>query len=228
MASVIEQNAQVRGALDFPITEASYPPPHAVLKRVFDVSIAVILGTVLFLPLFLVAAPLIRLDGGPIFYAHRRVGRGGRRFRCYKFRSMVPRADHALAEIFSQDQRAQQQWERNHKLDGDPRVTRVGRFLRKTSLDELPQLWNVLKGDMSLVGPRPIVDDERERYGRYIGFYLAGRPGLTGLWQVHGRNVVEYRRRVAMDVWYVRNANLWTDIVLVLQTGAVVLKGRGI
>ena len=202
--------------------------PYLRLKRAFDVLVALALGLLLFVPFFFVVAPIIVLDGGPIFYAQRRIGAGGRRFDCYKFRSMVPHAERLLGEICSRDPTAQSQWEQNRKLDDDPRVTYIGRFLRKSSLDELPQLWNVIKGDMSLVGPRPIVDEEVERYGRYIGNYLSRRPGLTGLWQVHGRHCSDYRRRVAMDVWYAKHVSLSLDLVLLVQTIAVVLNGRGV
>jgi lipopolysaccharide/colanic/teichoic acid biosynthesis glycosyltransferase len=227
MVSLREQDVQ-RPYQKFVIgTSGTALAPYARLKRGVDIAAAMILGVVLFLPLFLIVAPLILLDGGPIFYSHRRVGAGGRRFQCYKFRSMVPDADRILDEICANDAEARLQWEQKQKLADDPRVTRIGYFLRKSSLDELPQLWNVLKGDMSLVGPRPIVDDEMARYGRYIDSYLAARPGLTGLWQVRGRDLVEYRGRVAMDVWYQRNSCLTLDLMLIVQTVGIVLGGRG-
>jgi exopolysaccharide production protein ExoY len=198
------------------------------VKRILDVVIAIGLGAVLFLPLFLVVAPLLRL-GGPVFYCQTRIGAGGRRFRCHKFRTMVPNADRRLACVLAADAEAREQWRRYYKLSNDPRVTRIGRILRSSSLDELPQLWNVLKGDMSLVGPRPIVEDEVSRYGRYFQHYAAVRPGLTGAWQVFGRNTtVEYRRRVAMDVWYVQHHCFWVDCLLLTRTAHAVIGGKGV
>ncbi len=140
---------------------------------------------------------------------------------------MIPNAEQALKELLQRDPAARAEWLSNHKLRDDPRVTRLGRFLRKTSLDELPQLWNVLRGEMSLVGPRPIVKDEMIRYGRYLPSYLAIKPGITGLWQVTGRNDTDYRRRVVMDTYYVRKQNLLLDLRILVKTVNVVLRGHG-
>jgi len=200
--------------------------PAAVVKRIVDVVGAIILGLV-FAPLILVILFLMRDSGAPVIYRHFRVGRGGRLFCCLKFRTMVPNAEHVLRELLETNPELQAEWVRDHKLRNDPRVTRLGRFLRRTSLDELPQLWNVLRGEMSLVGPRPVVREELLRYGRNVGMYLAAKPGITGLWQVTGRNNTDYRRRVVLDTYYVRNQNLVLDLYILLKTTGVVLGGKG-
>ena len=195
-------------------------------KRVFDVAGALVLGLV-FLPLIVAVAVLLRREGGPALFQHRRVGRDGRLFLCLKFRSMVPDADRVLKELLEHRPELRAEWLRDHKLRNDPRVTALGRFLRRTSLDELPQLWNVIRGDMSLVGPRPVIREELMRYGRCASLYLCTRPGLTGLWQVTGRNDTDYRRRVALDAYYVRRRNWMLDAYILLKTASVVLGGDG-
>lgn len=195
-------------------------------KRLFDIAGAAAL-LVLLAPFFAAIARRIRRDGGRAIYAHVRVGRHNRPFKCYKFRSMIANADQVLADVLASDPAARAEWERDFKLKNDPRITPVGAFLRKTSLDELPQLWNVLKGEMSLVGPRPIVTAELERYGDQVGYYLEARPGMTGLWQISGRNDVDYADRVNLDAWYVKNWSLWYDIVILLKTVRVVLGKSG-
>jgi exopolysaccharide production protein ExoY len=197
-----------------------------VAKRVLDIVGALILALV-FAPVLLVVGLALVRDRGPILYSHSRTGRHGRSFGCLKFRTMVPNADQALRELLHQDPKLRLEWLRDHKLRNDPRVTTVGRFLRRTSLDELPQLWNVLKGEMSLVGPRPVVREEWQRYGRHLDTYLAAKPGVTGLWQIMGRSDSCYRRRVALDSFYVRKRNLILDISILLRTVKVVLGGRG-
>lgn len=178
-------------------------------------------------PLLLAIAVLVKFDGGPVFYAHPRVGAGKRRFHCLKFRSMTRDSDAVLAHVLRTDAVAAIEWGATQKLRHDPRVTPIGNLLRKTSLDELPQLFNVLRLEMSLVGPRPIVDNEVEHYGNNIAYYYAMRPGLTGLWQVSGRSSTTYRRRVQLDRWYVKNWTLWQDIVILAKTVPVVLKRTG-
>jgi exopolysaccharide production protein ExoY len=199
---------------------------YAPAKRILDVVGAVVLATV-FLPLILAIVVLMRRRGGSIIYRHRRVGRDGRTFECLKFRTMVPNADQVLRQLLEQDPAMKAEWVRDHKLRCDPRVTRLGRFLRRTSLDELPQLWNVMRGEMSLVGPRPVVREELLRYGRNVRAYLSAKPGITGLWQVKGRNDTDYRRRVVLDTYYVRNQNLLLDLYILLKTTRVVLGGSG-
>ncbi len=195
-------------------------------KRVLDVLGAILLGVV-FAPLIVVIVFMMRKSGATVIYRHRRVGRGGQMFCCLKFRTMVPNADQVLRELLDRNPELQAEWVRDHKLRNDPRVTRLGRFLRRTSLDELPQLWNVLRGEMRLVGPRPVVKEELLRYGRNVSTYLAAKPGITGLWQVTGRNDTDYRRRVVLDTYYVRNQNLLLDLYILMKTTAVVLGGSG-
>jgi undecaprenyl-phosphate galactose phosphotransferase len=205
------------------------PPGRRVArlaKAALDVMAAASL-LVLMGPLLLLIAALNRCDGGPALFAHRRIGAGGRPFNCLKFRTMVVDSDRVLERALTRDPELAAEWAATRKLRNDPRVTRLGRFLRRTSLDELPQLINVLKLDMSLVGPRPIVAAELPLYGDDIAHYYATRPGLTGLWQVSGRSNTSYQRRVQLDVWYVSNWTLWSDIVLLLKTIPAVLAGDG-
>ena len=166
-------------------------------------------------------------DPGPVFYKQKRIGQNGRPFYCVKFRSMRTDSATVLADLLETDPVARIEWNRDQKLRDDPRIHPVGQFLRKTSLDELPQFWNVLKGDMSIVGPRPIIEDEAQRYGAHYADYCAVRPGITGAWQVGGRNLTSYTHRVALDVDYVRNATLLDDFRIVLRTVAVVLTQKG-
>lgn len=197
-----------------------------VLSRAFDIALAV--GALIFLaPLMIVVAVLVQLDGGPAFFAQGRIGRHGRIFRCLKFRSMVPDAQERLNELLARDPAARAEWAATHKLRNDPRITKLGAFLRKSSLDELPQLFNILLGQMSFVGPRPIVPAEAERYGIHLRHYCAVRPGLTGLWQVSGRSDVDYRTRVVMDVAYVRSKCLALDLQILVRTVPAVLLRRG-
>lgn len=196
------------------------------IKRTFDIVAASLLLLAL-APLLLSVAWLVSRDGGPATFGHTRIGRHGKPFRCLKFRSMVIDAQARLSELLARDPQARAEWERDFKLKNDPRITPLGNFIRKTSLDELPQLINVLRGDMSLVGPRPVIADEVERYGEDKVFYLMARPGITGLWQISGRNDIDYDSRVALDCWYVRNWSLWYDIVILIKTIKVVLARDG-
>jgi exopolysaccharide production protein ExoY len=200
--------------------------PGEAAKRLLDIVGALVLAVVLSPVLLLVGVALVR-DPGPVIFRHARTGRHGRSFGCLKFRTMVPNAELVLREILQRDPELRVEWLRDHKLRNDPRVTSIGRFLRRTSLDELPQLWNVLKGDMSLVGPRPVVPEEWQRYGRHLDTYLAAKPGVTGLWQVMGRSDTCYRRRVALDSYYVRKRSLFLDIFILMRTVKVVVRGRG-
>ncbi len=183
---------------------------------------------IFFAPLMIVLALAVKLsDGGPVLFAHRRLGLGGESFNCLKFRSMVVDAEDRLQVLLASDPVARAEWESDHKLTRDPRVTVIGDFLRRSSLDELPQLFNVLRGEMSLVGPRPIVQAEVARYRRYYAVYCQVRPGITGLWQVSGRNDVSYRRRVALDVIYARSRCTRLYFKILLATAPAVLGRRG-
>lgn len=200
---------------------------NRLFKRIFDIT-ATVIGGILILPVIAIVAILIYLDSpGPIVFGHKRVGQGGKEFPCYKFRSMVPNAQEALEIYLKENPAAREEWERDFKLKDDPRVTKIGKFLRKTSLDELPQLWNVLIGDMSLVGPRPIVRAEVEKYGEYINDFYLVPPGITGVWQVSGRSDTTYEERVLMDSWYVHNWSVWIDIVYLVKTVFAVIKSKG-
>jgi lipopolysaccharide/colanic/teichoic acid biosynthesis glycosyltransferase len=195
-------------------------------KRIFDFVASAIL-LIMLLPLFLFIAIGVALDGGPVFFSHRRIGKDGRTFLCHKFRSMVTDAEARLADCLARDPTAAREWARDHKLTNDPRITRWGAFLRQTSLDELPQLVNVIRGDMSLVGPRPVTKAELSRYGWRSHRYLAVKPGVTGLWQVSGRNDLDYGERVRLDVRYAETVTLHGDVVILLRTVLAVLKMTG-
>jgi lipopolysaccharide/colanic/teichoic acid biosynthesis glycosyltransferase len=195
--------------------------------RLLDISVSSILILALAPLLLLVALLIYVTDPGPVIFGHVRIGRGGQSFRCLKFRSMVTDAQERLAALLESDPEARAEWQRDHKLKSDPRITGIGSFLRQSSLDELPQLFNVLSGEMSLVGPRPIVIDEVIRYNRYFDRYCAVRPGITGLWQVSGRNDVSYRRRVAMDVAYVRAQSFRLNLAILAMTVPSVLTSQG-
>ena len=201
--------------------------PGLASQRAVDLVLTV-LAIVALAPLMLTLAFLIWVsDGGPALYGHVRVGHMGQLFRCWKFRSMVADADKTLAAHLAADPEARAEWEASHKLRRDPRITRVGRFLRASSLDELPQLWNVLVGDMSIVGPRPIVIAEIERYKSNFTDYCACRPGITGLWQISGRSDVSYDERVALDTRYSRSRSLLLDMQIIVSTIPAVLAQRG-
>lgn len=196
------------------------------MKFSFDHVVAVVLAVALS-PLLLLIALALKAGGGPVLFVHWRIGRNGRPFPCFKFRTMTPNADARLQQLLAGDAEARREWNETRKLKDDPRVTRLGQWLRRTSLDELPQLLNVLRGEMSLVGPRPIVAEELPLYGGDQPFYTFVRPGITGLWQVSGRNDVDMSRRVALDRWYAANWSLWLDLVLLARTVPVVLRRRG-
>ena len=199
----------------------------AVAASVPNAALA-LLGLLFVLPLMVAVALAIWVqDRGPVLFAHRRVGRGGKSFYCLKFRSMALDAEARLQELLANDPVAAAEWEADHKLRNDPRVTPLGAFLRKTSLDELPQLFNVLRGEMNLVGPRPIVDAEIEKYGSRFRHYCAVKPGITGLWQVSGRNDVSYRERVAMDCLYAKKHNAMLDAWVLFATIPAVLARKG-
>jgi lipopolysaccharide/colanic/teichoic acid biosynthesis glycosyltransferase len=206
------------------------PPPRMDgidAGRVFDLVVA-LAALVFTAPLLLGIALVIKLqDGGPVVFAHTRVGRNGAIFRCLKFRTMRVDAEQALRDLLDRDPLARAEWAADQKLRQDPRITPFGGFLRKSSLDELMQVFNVIAGEMSIVGPRPIVPAEIARYGRAYIAYCSVRPGITGLWQISGRNDVSYRRRVALDKLYVRSKSLGLDIGIILKTVVVVLTRKG-
>lgn len=202
-------------------------PLNRLIKTLVDY-ILTIIGTVLISPILLFIAAWIYYDSpGPVIFKHIRIGKNGKAFPCYKFRSMCVDADAKLAELLANDPEARAEWERDFKLKNDPRITKSGAFLRKTSLDELPQIFNVLRGEMSLVGPRPIVQEELARYGEFVDDYLMVKPGITGMWQVNGRSDTTYDERVQMDSWYVRNWSVWLDFMLLWRTIKSVINCKG-
>ena len=202
-------------------------PLNRYVKTMFDY-ILTLVGTICISPILLLIAAWIYYDSpGPVIFKHIRIGKNGKPFPCYKFRSMCVDAKEKLAELLANDPAAREEWERDFKLKNDPRITKSGAFLRKTSLDELPQIFNVLKGEMSLVGPRPIIQEELERYGEFVQDYLMVKPGITGMWQVNGRSDTTYDERVQMDVWYVRNWSVWLDVMLLWRTVKAVFKCEG-
>ncbi|NES23708.1 MAG: sugar transferase [Symploca sp. SIO3E6] len=196
-------------------------------KRLFDVVFSLSI-LILFCPVYLLLAVLIAINSpGPIFYVQERVGKDYKHFGCIKFRTMVTNAEDMLSDMMADSPDLREEFEDNFKLKQDPRITRIGKFLRYTSLDEFPQFWNVLKGDMSVVGPRPLVPEELPKYGRHMDKVLTIRPGITGLWQVSGRNDIPYQRRVQIDVYYVNFKNVWMDIWLVVKTIGVIISPKG-
>jgi Undecaprenyl-phosphate galactose phosphotransferase WbaP len=197
------------------------------IARILDISIILMAAPYIILA-FLIIAILIKLDSpGPVFYRQTRIGRFGRRFQVYKFRTMVQNADQVLQDYLERFPELKAEWLATHKLKQDPRITGLGALLRRSSLDELPQIWNIIIGEMSLVGPRPIVDAEVEKYGKCFNLYIQVRPGLTGLWQVSGRNNTTYARRVELDEYYIRHRSLKLDLQILLRTVLVVLKKDG-
>ncbi len=201
-------------------------PLGGTAKRLLDIAIA-FLTFPLFLALALPIALFIALDGGRPIFAHTRIGWNGRPFRCYKFRTMVRNSETVLASLLRDDFEARHQWHSQFKLASDPRVTRLGWFLRKTSLDELPQLWNVLRGDMSWVGPRPVTEAELAKYDSHLATYLSCRPGVTGLWQIRRTCDTTYEQRVAFDVQYTEQWSISGDLRILLRTIPYILAARG-
>ena len=214
--------------LAFEIENNLANPFNVAIKRLFDIVVSLLLLPFLAVPMAVIVILILIDSKGAAVFAQERVGRRGRSFKCLKFRTMYIDAEERLRGLLLADPRARSEWEQNWKLNVDPRVTAVGRFLRTTSLDELPQVFNVLKGDMSLVGPRPVTKEEIDRYYRDAAeLCFCVRPGITGLWQVSGRSNTGYAYRIALDSWYVRNWNLWLDIVILMKTFRIVAEREG-
>ena len=200
---------------------------NRIMKYIFDMTLTIV-GTICISPILIVIAIWIYKDSpGPIIFKHMRVGKNGKEFLCYKFRSMCVDAKEKLEELLKNDPVARAEWEKDFKLKHDPRITKSGAFLRKTSLDELPQIFNVLKGEMSLVGPRPIIKAEMERYKEHIADYLMVKPGIAGMWQCSGRSDIDYAERVELDSWYVHNWSVWLDIMILWNTLKAVFAKKG-
>lgn len=202
---------------------------YRFVKRLIDI-LGGVVGTVLLVPITLcvyLARKILKEDEGPLFYEQLRIGKNGKKFRLYKFRSMCIDADKKLKEYLAENEEARKEFEENQKLKDDPRITKIGNFLRKTSLDELPQMINILKGEMSFIGPRPIVDGEIEKYGANKNKFLSIKPGLTGYWQANGRSNTTYAERIDMELYYVDNQSLWLDIKIFFKTFISVIKREG-
>lgn len=199
-------------------------PIYDFVKRVFDI-VCSLIGLIVLSPVFIILSILVKTTSeGPVFFAHKRVGKGGKTIKIYKFRSMVTNAEELIKQ-FTPEQKAE--YEKNFKLENDPRVTKVGNFMRKTSLDELPQLINILKGDISVVGPRPVMDVETKIYGNYRNMLLSVKPGLTGFWAANGRSHTTYTRRRAMEIYYVKNRSVLLDLKIIFKTFISVFKREG-
>jgi Undecaprenyl-phosphate galactose phosphotransferase WbaP len=197
------------------------------LKRIIDLASVIIGGTLIF-PFLLLISFFIKITSkGPVLYKQKRLGKDGVYFFTYKFRSMTVDADQQLHNLINKDPGLKAEWDQNHKLRNDPRITGIGRFLRRTSFDELPQLINILKGEMSLVGPRPIVDEEVVKYGEDYNRVFSNKPGLTGLWQVSGRSNTKYHDRIAYDTYYLQNWSIWLDLWIIYKTIGVIVSGKG-
>lgn len=199
-------------------------PVYSFIKRAFDIILSLV-ALILLSPIFLIISIIVKATSeGPVFFAHKRIGKNGKEIKIYKFRSMVINAEE-LIKSFTPEQK--EEFEKNFKLENDPRVTKIGKFLRKTSLDELPQLVNILKGDISVVGPRPVMDVETEIFGNYRDMLLSVKPGLTGFWAANGRSDISYSRRRAMEIYYIKNRSLWMDTKIIFKTVLSVFKGEG-
>ena len=198
------------------------------LKRLLDIIVG-ILGIVLLIPVTIIVKiiNIVSGDFAPVFYSHVRIGKKGKKFKLYKFRSMVPNADEVLLKELMKDEKLKEEYEKNKKLKNDPRITKVGKFLRKSSLDEIPQFINILKGDMSLVGNRPYLPREKEDMGEYYDDIVKTKPGLTGYWQVNGRSDVSFKKRLELEQYYSNNYSIKLDIMIIFKTIQVVLGGKG-
>lgn len=219
-------SAEYQGNLQSATDGAAPKVSAAAAKRAFDLFLALLFLPVI-LPIILTLAVLTLMDGGPAFFGHKRVGQNDQTFRCWKIRTMIPNAEAVLQKHLAENPEAAAEWASDYKLNDDPRITRIGHFLRQTSLDELPQIWNVLRGEMSFVGPRPVTRVELEKYRGYEWCYLSVKPGITGLWQVSGRNDVNYAERVQMDVAYLSSHSLVQDVSIIFRTAGAVLNRTG-
>ncbi len=223
-----EVNANLQGLIIFKKSTKYIKYVNLFFKRIIDI-IGAIVGIILLIPLIIIVKMInvINKDFGPLFYSHERIGKNGKHFRMYKFRSMCMNSQEVLEKLLSENEEARKEWEEHRKLNNDPRITKIGKFLRKTSLDEFPQFINVLKGEMSLVGPRAVIDGEIEKFGIYKDAVLSVKPGITGYWAAHGRSETSYDERVEMEFYYVSNNSIFMDIGILFKTVISVLKKEG-
>lgn len=222
-----QQLKDIAGIIGFASTHNLTFKKNIFFKRFFDVSLILLFSPIL-LPVFILIGLLVKLTSkGPIFYGHERVGKNGKSFKCWKFRTMNINSQQMLEEILATDPVRRAEWEKDCKFVDDPRVTKFGKILRKTSLDELPQLINILVGDMSFIGPRPVTEPELVKYGKYRNYILSVYPGLSGMWQISGRSDTSYEERITFDTYYIQNWSLWLDLWIFMKTIWVVIKGKG-
>ncbi len=197
------------------------------IKRAVDLFLLLLASPIL-VPIVVIVSLIVKLSSpGPIFYGHKRVGKDGKEFKCWKFRSMVINADKMLDKILAEHPEMREEWEKDRKFTNDPRVTRIGKLLRRTSIDEIPQFFNVLTGEMSFIGPRPVTEPELKKYGRQADYILSVQPGLSGMWQISGRSDTGYEERVTLDSYYIQNWSVWLDLWIIIKTLYVVVKGKG-
>ena len=225
--NIIENEIDLENNIDSKLEKKSIL--YLFTKRIIDI-LGGLIGLILLIPvtiLIKIVRIIIKENDGPIFYSQMRIGKNDKKFKIYKYRSMIKDADKVLKKYLKENEEARKEFEEFQKLQDDPRITKFGKFLRKTSLDELPQMLNILKGDLSFVGPRPVVDGEIEKYGIYKNKFLSVKPGLTGYWQVNGRSDTTYSERIQMELYYVDNCSLWLDIKIFFKTFITVLKKEG-
>jgi Undecaprenyl-phosphate galactose phosphotransferase WbaP len=227
LSSLWVEARDLNGVLGLGVQQRLLMTGPRVIKRALDLALVVVPGTLLLPVIVLIALAIKMSSRGPVFYGQTRRGRGGNPFVAWKFRSMYANASELLEQCLASDPSLCEEWRQCQKLRQDPRITPLGRFLRRTSLDELPQLWNIVLGEMSFVGPRPIVAEEISRYGDGFALYARVAPGLSGMWQVSGRNNLSYDQRVTLDLYYVRNWSVWLDLHILARTIRVVVLGRG-
>ena len=227
MFTSTQQLKDIAGIMGFASVHNLTFKTNIILKRTLDIAIILLFSPIV-IPIFLILAILTKLTSkGPIFYGHQRVGKNGKTIKCWKFRSMCINSQEILEKILETDPVRREEWEKDRKFKDDPRITKFGKFLRKTSLDELPQLFNVFIGQMSLVGPRPVTEPELDKYGEYKDYVLSVLPGLSGMWQISGRSDTGYEDRISFDTYYIQNWSIWLDIWILIKTIWVVLIGKG-
>jgi Undecaprenyl-phosphate galactose phosphotransferase WbaP len=215
------------GILGFSSTHNLTKPISLLWKRCIDL-LLLLISSPITIPVTVFIALIVKITSpGPIFYGHKRIGKNGREFKCWKFRSMVIDADKQLEKILAENPEMRAEWEKDRKFTNDPRVTKIGKILRKTSIDEIPQFFNILTGEMSFIGPRPVTEPELAKYGKKSDFILSVQPGLSGMWQISGRSDTGYEERVTLDSYYIQNWSVWLDIWIIIKTVYVVLRGKG-
>lgn len=215
------------GIIGFSTTHNLTKISEIFAKRFIDFVLLAIAAIPTLLVTLIVSIAIKITSPGPIFYGHKRIGKNGKEIKVWKFRSMVTNSQEILEKILAEDEERRIEWEKDRKFKDDPRITKIGKILRNTSLDELPQLWNILKGDMSFIGPRPVTSDELEKYGKYVDFVLSAKPGLSGMWQISGRSDTGYEERILLDMYYIQNWTIWLDIWIIIKTIWVVIKRKG-